>query len=346
VTEDYQLGDRVLRDLPRKKGDTSRSYLNYPGFAGKKDVELVVGSVFGVRGWDRDKYGRLVPVSVDAGPFKPGVNTGTCFGARIRDHNMFDCACGYYAYFSDNTAAAVHGEIGGIIEGTGITVVGSEGFRAEKAELKALVVRPHDIAIYQWKNRKISAPDSADVGVRAPLRWVAKWFLPRIDNIIKHKRWDRSNNLQVHVPVTYAALAAPLAIATIISTLYASAFFIFGLIPVALLATLSFATVRVGEALYFPNQTESKNTFHAFLRGGANEPKIFKKKFSAETVDEGDPEDPKSIARLRVLYPDVPIFFSLEEATREFPLSKASEFKRPDPPLPSPLNTDNFWSLK
>lgn len=49
-----------------------------------------------------------------------------------------NCTCGYYAYFDDRPSGAV----AAVIEGTGVVTLGSRGFRAQKAQLVALV-DPH-----------------------------------------------------------------------------------------------------------------------------------------------------------------------------------------------------------
>lgn len=56
---------------------------------------------------------------------------------------MLSCQCGYYAYF--DTANNPHhnkGNVHAIIEGYGTITVGSRGFRAEKAKLLAVVIKP------------------------------------------------------------------------------------------------------------------------------------------------------------------------------------------------------------
>jgi hypothetical protein len=104
------------------------------GFDG--DFALSLGSVVGVRAFDTDWLGRLTGVS-NAAVFKPEQNTAACF--RCQTRRLATCECGFYAYFSgqDNQYMYAHA-IGGIIEGTGRTVVGTKGFRTEKATLLAL----------------------------------------------------------------------------------------------------------------------------------------------------------------------------------------------------------------
>lgn len=53
------------------------------------------------------------------------------------------CTCGFYAYF-DNGPNTYHApsNVQGLVEGYGVTTVGTRGFRAEKARIKALIVKP------------------------------------------------------------------------------------------------------------------------------------------------------------------------------------------------------------
>jgi hypothetical protein len=341
VTEDYQLGERTIRKLPEKKHNRYDELSNYSGFRGSEDIELVVGSIFGIRSWDRDHLGRLVPVTYHStGPFTPGVNLANCHGNDIREHNMYAHSCGFYGYFSENSSDARHGEINGIIEATGVTVIGSEGFRAEKAELKALIVPP----VTGEKNRSIRVT-ATKPNMPAPVRWVMKWFIPSFKSMINHERFDRSNWRMEFFP--FPIMMTVVSVFALLMALLVHPLFFLLLATTLAGVVFGVASVMFGNALYFPGTDASAMFFHNYLRGGHFEPRLFKRKSKVVTKrDEGSPDDPYSVARLRVLYPDVPIFYSIADATREFPLTQVSEFKRPDPPLPSPLNTDNFWSLK
>lgn len=55
------------------------------------------------------------------------------------------CKCGFYAYF-DNGPNAYHegGNVLGLIEGYGVTTVGTRGFRSEKARIQAFIIKPRD----------------------------------------------------------------------------------------------------------------------------------------------------------------------------------------------------------
>lgn len=53
-----------------------------------------------------------------------------------------DCACGFYAYTDTDLGYSRPGRVVGIIRGTGVATVGTRGFRAERAEIVALVDPP------------------------------------------------------------------------------------------------------------------------------------------------------------------------------------------------------------
>jgi hypothetical protein len=129
--------------------------------------EFAVGEVYGLRMWHMDSYGRLRARNWEgAPPWRPGVNVARCrcvkreaeapsflLSASYRwvvDDNpghevpSEQCGCGFYAY-TDSLHAEVtpyiksDGEepVLGVIKGTGRTLIGTQGFRCEKAEIVA-----------------------------------------------------------------------------------------------------------------------------------------------------------------------------------------------------------------
>lgn len=147
-------------------------------FAGTTAFDLAIGEVFGIRAWKIDKHGRLRALHVNgANAWRPGVNVAECrrsddpFGAiyaSIQYHSISlttgsvkpekpkepekpqphdipveGCRCGFYAYtdvkHEENKADAENRYILGVIKGTGRTLIGSRGFRCEKAEIVALL---------------------------------------------------------------------------------------------------------------------------------------------------------------------------------------------------------------
>lgn len=145
------------------------------------DRPLVVGSVVGERYFNIDNLGRLVSLNAPV-PFLPGVNEAVCrkeiyqsgmwipvyvgmghYPSEVRvtathgGHQVagLDCSCGYYAFFE---RAGVFKGAFGIIEGTGVCTVGQLGFRAERAQLLALV-RPKWVAPNLWDRVLHNYPD-------------------------------------------------------------------------------------------------------------------------------------------------------------------------------------------
>lgn len=126
--------------------------------------DLAVGEVYGMRMWRMDKYGRLYARNWK-GTWRPGVNVAKCIkrewvrsGPYVVSTGDFtfrenhehpapseSCSCGFYAYtdsfhaetqpFTESNGEEV---ILGIIKGTGRTLIGTQGFRCEKAEIVAL----------------------------------------------------------------------------------------------------------------------------------------------------------------------------------------------------------------
>lgn len=103
---------------------------------------FVAGTINGIRHFRIDRLGRLCPVSKHEAPWKPGLNTATHMGYTTQAHSVAGagCDCGFYAFFSDRQRGNYNlTEIRGIIRAHGRVTIGSLGFRAEKAEIVALV---------------------------------------------------------------------------------------------------------------------------------------------------------------------------------------------------------------
>jgi hypothetical protein len=120
-----------------------------PEFTGLP-FDLALGEVYGLRVWKVDKYGRLRARHVEtAKPWRPGVNVAKChavFGIGTEAHESPDekCTCGFYAYTEpDHIELQLTGRgqgpfIMGVVKATGRTLLGTQGFRSEKAEIVAL----------------------------------------------------------------------------------------------------------------------------------------------------------------------------------------------------------------
>lgn len=114
--------------------------------------EFVPGAVQGLRGWDVDSYGRLYSLSFRY-VWTPGENVSEC-KERYSCTDLRHCSSGHGFYgFHNHKQSFKSGEIGyarvyGVIRGYGKTVVGTKGFRSEKAEIVALYASPWQ---FKWR---------------------------------------------------------------------------------------------------------------------------------------------------------------------------------------------------
>jgi len=124
------------------------------------DRPFAEGSLIGLRAWVITYSGGLHSVYHRGFTWTPGVNVAECDlysedipavyrqGQQPHRYLGIDCECGLYGYtdgsndyrYDDPYGPHWAGyRIGGVIEAWGLLVVGSRGFRAEKAQVKALV---------------------------------------------------------------------------------------------------------------------------------------------------------------------------------------------------------------
>jgi hypothetical protein len=70
----------------------------------------------------------------------PGENVATCPKWDRHDVAAMNCTCGFYAYFNGKNTYFRYNpfDVAAVIEGYGNVTVGTEGFRAEKARIKAM----------------------------------------------------------------------------------------------------------------------------------------------------------------------------------------------------------------
>lgn len=180
--------------------------------------------------------------------------------------------------------------VGGIIEGTGRTLIGTKGFRTERAQL---------IALFPLQS---SAPRG--------IPWVTRALYPKQSWFTKvlNKGTDSDWGLSALI-----FGAAALVIGTIL--LFASHPYLGSALISAGLWLLGFV----------------RRLVHVYT-----DPRIFRRitRRGARSAPEPDPFD-----RLRLLYPDVPVYKSLRAAVRAHPLTTAEEH------VPDPVNTDSFWDL-
>lgn len=131
--------------------------------------------VTGLRNWRIDKFGRLTGVTFRDAVWTPGENTATCLRNDSADgvltqimlqlqlqqqsyfwgksgqppvqietvrrddgHDMEKCPHGFYAYYDGSRDYHEKGDVTGIIQGYGETLVGTRGFRCAKARILAI----------------------------------------------------------------------------------------------------------------------------------------------------------------------------------------------------------------
>lgn len=136
---------------------------------------LVADTITGVRSFNVDRLGRLTGVTQKS-VWRPGLNEAKCPAnlgpiqraalkaeRDMRQRNGFaihtmwgsdkyryvdtpehtpgsaGCQCGFWAYFDGSNDYEDSSRVTAIVEGQGVVTVGTKGFRAEKAEIVALV---------------------------------------------------------------------------------------------------------------------------------------------------------------------------------------------------------------
>lgn len=137
------------------------------------DFEFAVGTVRGLRSWHAEEAG-LRSVSRKY-IWRPGENTAHCYRVELCDcadcraerdamlavspHRMETCDCGFYAYFapqievgSETYTRPTGSYTIGVIEAYGRTIVGTKGFRAQRARILALALNgtEPDASLSTW----------------------------------------------------------------------------------------------------------------------------------------------------------------------------------------------------
>lgn len=182
------------------------------------EIPLIPDALYGMRGFNVTNDGKLIPLHKDRRTeYKSGVNHARCafegviqftyggskpfamdWNGASPFHKSTDrvpvkgCTCGYYAYFEDseNTSfmhSMQNDSVNGIVRATGKCIVGSQGFKAEKLEIVALICGDQDASIKQRAQSTL-----ADIGLRQPvslramiLFFAVHWTLLVSDLMIK-----------------------------------------------------------------------------------------------------------------------------------------------------------------
>lgn len=105
--------------------------------------------------WAAYNKGLLGPGSarrfVTASPMSPVLSSDP--GETERSHDMTKCKCGFYAYYDGSNDYHTPDRINAVVEGWGQTVIGTRGFRAEKARILALHIpgsKPAKPTLSRW----------------------------------------------------------------------------------------------------------------------------------------------------------------------------------------------------
>lgn len=158
----------MVRDTPPNPAD------KFGGFHNDHHT-TVLGAIYGFRAFDINRDSRLTGVIYEK-PWTGGVNTAECFnpyrrpeteqlkadrgfglgpyrdrrlepihpGPDDRSHNMKDCACGWWAFFSadmDNPFSD-YSRVAAVVRLSGRSVIGTRGIRSVYAEIVAASFKP------------------------------------------------------------------------------------------------------------------------------------------------------------------------------------------------------------
>lgn len=134
-----------------------------PDFDAAEHVDFAPGVVRGVRSWKVNSDGILCGIYYQT-VWKPGENKARCFRSvpavasmiSLGMHDLLEvllaqreskhsaaepsCSCGFYAYTSESIDYPKREIFSGVIEGYGKCVLGTHGFRAQKARIVALCI--------------------------------------------------------------------------------------------------------------------------------------------------------------------------------------------------------------
>ena len=138
----------------------------------RKDYDgmgFALGTIRGFRRWAVTMNGELQSPFRGTGPmWLPGENVAEChahpsadvvehkrddedyhaYYERVEEwresHGVTDCTHGFYAYFDGKEDDHRDPSVSGVIEGYGEVLIGTKGFRAMKARIVALAIKPHE----------------------------------------------------------------------------------------------------------------------------------------------------------------------------------------------------------
>lgn len=288
------------------------------GFSGpSREFELSINPVVGLRAFKVDYRGRLTGIHMTEEVYRPGVNVATCGYNKCQTENIEGCVCGYYAYFSDaaNTNFLSKGRVGGIVRGYGRTVVGTNGFRATRSDLVALF------------------PLNNGGSVKRPSRF--RYLYPTYDQVL------RMVGSSAAYGWTWTALVL-LGIAAVTFTVVGS---VLGWWPVVALAALAVPWgIGLGRRLYWAERLrryycrdDCEKKLTPLVRRSPSE---LARVSARRITDYRQADSVQLFERLKVLYPDVPVYKSRRAAVKAHRLSVGEDFITP---IPGPDTDPEFW---
>lgn len=192
------------RSSPSRSQRELRYVLSNTGMHGfDGDSELAIGSVFGLRQWrtiDAARHNGFMAswglpgdartmTGLHGSAWTPGENVATCtvrHGGQILDPHPVNppghrppherCGCGFWAYwtaastFAQGMQGTADTEVTGVIEGYGLTLIGANGFRCEKARILGICVQGTDQALVA--HREMVLADYYQVTPYATIGWM------------------------------------------------------------------------------------------------------------------------------------------------------------------------------
>jgi hypothetical protein len=131
------------------------------GGGDRDDRELVAGTLRGYRSWQLAP--RDVPLDPGVLPLasvtRPQVTWPPALSASCKSVEVMrgepqathraperECHCGIYAWYSPADARTFSAEVFGVVEASGVVMLGTRGFRAERARIAAVATRNRRVA--------------------------------------------------------------------------------------------------------------------------------------------------------------------------------------------------------
>ena len=178
-------------------------------------TEFAVGSVFGLRSWRLLSQGKYLESPVKHKVWYPDLDV---YQADCNAYGNFhlwqeipkpNCECGFYFYRPEYFIPC--GNVMGLVEGFGKTIIGSKGYRCEKLRIKALAYFPYETTydsgfksfmLHQYKVPVYKHPEPLIAAHKEELEIedLDKFYKKRLEN---EQRAEFSIRQHVSNPTTY-----------------------------------------------------------------------------------------------------------------------------------------------